>query len=408
MQYPAAAISGFNTAMTVRYIDQIDVKDKKVFIRADFNVPLDGNLNITDDNRIRATLPTLKCVLENGGAVIAASHLRRPKGKVVKEMSLAPVARRLGELLKQDVGFTDDCIGDAAVAKARALKPGEILLLENLRFHAQEEKNDESFARRLAEAADVFINDAFAVSHRAHASVEAVTRFVPLCGAGFLMKKEITNFNRTMQNPERPLAAVIGGAKVSGKLEVLENIIQKVDALLIGGGMAYTFLKARGIEVGRSMVEEDLLETARTVMTKASEGGVRLILPADCVIAEEVKPGLTTKIVSINDIPRGWRGLDIGPVTIRQFSSVIAEPKTIVWNGPMGVFEIDEFSKGTFAVADCIAESEAMSVVVGGDSVAALNRSGKAQKVSFVSTAGGAFMEMMAGKTLPGIAALDK
>lgn len=394
--------------MAVKYIDQIDVKGKRVFIRADFNVPLDENCNITDDNRIRATVSTLRYVLENGGAVIAASHLGRPKGKVVKELSLAPVAKRLGELLGQEVLFVDDCISDDANAKARALKPGEVLLLENLRFYTEEEKNDEAFARKLGEAADVFISDAFAVSHRAHASVEAITRIVPVCAAGFLMKKEITNFERAMQNPERPLAAVIGGAKVSGKLEVLENIIQKVDALLIGGGMAFTFLKAQGKEVGKSMVEEDLLETAKTVLAKASDRGVKLLLPVDCVIAEEMKSGVTTKTVSVDDIPKGWRGLDIGPETVKAFSKVIGESKTIVWNGPMGVFEIEEFSRGTFDIVDSIADSQAMSVAGGGDSVAALNKSGKEDKISFVSTAGGAFMELMEGKMLPGIAALDK
>ena len=394
--------------MAVKFIDQIDVKGKRVFIRADFNVPLDENCNITDDNRIRATVPTLQYILDNGGSVIAASHLGRPKGKRVPEMSLTPVAKRLGDLLGKDIQFVDDCISDEAIEKGKALQPGEVLLLENLRFYSEEEKNDEGFAKRLGAAADVFISDAFAVSHRAHASVEAITRVLPVCAAGFLMKKEITNFERAMQNPERPVAAVIGGAKVSGKLEVLENLIQKVDSILVGGGMAFTFLKAQGKEVGNSLVEEDLIETAKTILKKAEEKGVRLLLPTDCVIAEEVKAGVPTKTVSADDIPGGWKGLDIGPETVDTFNKIIAEAKTIVWNGPMGVFEIDEFSKGTYAVSDTIAQSSAMSVVGGGDSVAALKKSGNQDKVTFVSTAGGAFMELMEGKTLPGIAALDK
>ncbi len=394
--------------MAVKFIDQIDVKGKRVFIRADFNVPLDGSQNITDDTRIRATVPTIKHVLDQGGAVIAASHLGRPKGKRVAEMSLKPVARRLGELLDSEVLFATDCISKEAIAQGRALQPGQILLLENLRFYAQEEKNDKEFARKLGAAADIYVNDAFAVSHRAHASVEAITRVVPESVAGFLMKKEITSFDRAMLNPERPLVAVIGGAKVSGKLEVLENILQKVDALLVGGGMAFTFLKAQGIEVGNSLVEPDLIETAKLVLKKATDRGVKLLLPVDCVIAEEMKSGITTKTVSVHDIPQSWIALDIGPETIAQFSAIIGEAKTIVWNGPMGVFEIEEFSRGTFSIADSVAGTDAMSVVGGGDSVAALNKSGKEDQISYISTAGGAFMEMLEGKKLPGIAALDK
>lgn len=394
--------------MAVKYIDQIDVKGKRVFIRADFNVPLDDKQNITDDNRITATVPTIKYVLDNGGAVIVASHLGRPKAKKVPAMSLLPVAKRLGELLKKEVRFADDCISDDAAAKGKALKPGEVLMLENLRFYGEEEKNDEAFARKLAAAAEVYVNDAFAVSHRAHASVEAITGFVPVVAGGFLMKKEITSFERAMLKPDRPLVAVIGGAKVSGKLEVLENIIQKVDCIIIGGGMAFTFLKAQGIEVGKSLVEEDLIETAKTVMAKAQDRGVKLLLPTDCVIAEELKAGVIAKTVSINDIPKGWMGLDIGPETIQAFGKAISGAKTVVWNGPMGVFEIEAFSKGTFAIVDSIADSPAMSVVGGGDTDAAIHKSGKEDKITFISTAGGAFMELLEGKILPGIKALDK
>ena len=394
--------------MAIKFIDDIDVRGKRVFVRADFNVPLDEKQNITNDNRIRATLPTLKYVLDNGGAVIAASHLGRPKGKPVPEMSLRPVAARLSELLGVPVRFADDCISDAAIEQARSLKPGEVLLLENLRYYNEEEKNDAAFAARLGAAADVFISDAFAVSHRAHASVEAITHVVPVCAAGFLMKKEIQAFESAMSKPARPLAALVGGAKVSGKLEVLENLIQKVDMILIGGGMMFTFLKAQGKEVGKSLVEEDLIDTAANILRKAADKGVQLLLPVDCVIAEEFKGGIPTKTVSVDDIPAGWMGLDIGPATVAEFSKALEAAKTIVWNGPMGVFEIEEFSTGTFAIADAIAQSKAMSVVGGGDSVSALKKSGNQDKVGFVSTAGGAFMEMMEGKILPGIAALDK
>jgi len=394
--------------MAIKYIDEIAVKGKRVFVRADFNVPLDESCTITNDNRIRETVPTLRYILEGGGAIILASHLGRPKAKVVKEMSLLPVAKRLSELLGIEVQFADDCISDAAAARARALKPGEVLLLENLRFYAQEEKNDAEFAQKLAAGAEIYVNDAFAVSHRAHASVEAITRFVPMVAGGFLMKKELVNFDSAMHKPERPLAAVIGGAKVSGKLEVLENIIGKVDRLIIGGGMAFTFLKAQGKEVGNSLVEADLIDTAKTVMQKALAKNVTLLLPVDCVIAEELKAGVTTKTVSIDAIPKGWLGLDIGPATVKEFSDSISSSKTVVWNGPMGVFEIPEFSSGTFAIADCLAKAPVMSIVGGGDSVSALKKSGNLDKITFVSTAGGAFMEMLEGKVLPGVKALDK
>ncbi len=394
--------------MAIKYIDDIDVNGKKVFIRADFNVPLDENQNITNDNRITETIPTIKYVLDNGGAVICASHLGRPKGKRVKALSLKPVADRLSELLGTDVKFVDDCISDEAIETGKALNPGEILLLENLRFYAEEEKNDAEFAKKLGAAADVFISDAFAVSHRAHASVEAITRVVPICAAGFLMKKEIQSFENAMTSPKRPLVAVIGGAKVSGKLEVLENLIQKVDIIIVGGGMAFTFLKAQGKEVGNSLVEADLIDTAKAIMKKAEEKGVKLLLPVDCVVAEEVKGGVPTQTVSSDCIPSGWMGLDVGPETVKIFNKAIKEAKTVVWNGPMGVFEIEEFCKGTNAISDCICDTDCMSIVGGGDSVSALKKSGNQDKISFVSTAGGAFMELMEGKTLPGIAALDK
>ncbi len=394
--------------MSITFIDEIAVTGKRVFVRADFNVPLDDNRQITNDNRIRATIPTLRYILDNGGAAIVASHLGRPKGKPVPGMSMRPVADRLSELLEREVQFADDCISDDAVARGKALQPGEVLLLENLRFYPDEEKNDEAFARRLGAAAEIYVNDAFAVSHRAHASVEAITRVVPQSAAGFLIKKEVQSFERAMANPERPLVAVVGGAKVSGKLEVLENLLQNVDAVLVGGGMAFTFLKAQGKNVGNSLVEDDLIETAKSTLQKAEERGVRLLLPSDCVISQDIKGADEWKTVSVDEIPSGWMGLDIGPDTVSEFSAVIQGAGTIVWNGPMGVFEVDAFSRGTFAVADAVAAASAMSIVGGGDSVSALKKSGNQDKVSFVSTAGGAFMELMEGKTLPGLAALEK
>jgi len=388
------------------YVDEIEVKDKKVFVRADFNVPLDQGI-ITDDTRIKSTLPTVRSVLDRGGSVILASHLGRPKGKVDKKYSLAPVADRLSELLGKEVMFIEDCIGKEVEEKAQHLKPGDILLLENLRFHPEEEKNDEGFARKLAGLADIYINDAFAVSHRAHASVEAITRFAGQKGAGFLIKNEITYFKKAMGEPERPLIAIIGGAKVSGKLEVLENLIQKVDKLLIGGGMAFTFLKAEGIEIGKSLVEDYLLDTARKVMKKADERGAKVILPVDCVVANKVDAEAEYKTTTINDIPADWLGLDIGEQTLELFKEAIKDAGTIVWNGPMGVFEIEPFSKGTYGVVALVADSPALSIVGGGDTDVALHRSGKSDKISFMSTAGGAFLELLKGGTLPAIKALE-
>jgi phosphoglycerate kinase len=391
----------------VSYIDEIEVEGKRVFIRADFNVPLDQEGNITDDTRIKSTLPTVKSVLDRGGSVILTSHLGRPKGKVDKKYSLAPVAGRLSELLGKEVSFLEDCIGKVVEEKAQSLNTGDVILLENLRFHPEEEKNDEGFAGKLAGLADIYINDAFAVSHRAHASVEAITRFAKQAGAGFLIKDEITYFNRAMGKPERPLIAIIGGAKVSGKLEVLENLIQKVDKLLIGGAMAFTFLKAEGIEIGKSLVEDDLLDTARKVMKKADEMGAEIILPVDCVVADKVDAEAEYKTTTVKGIPADWLGLDIGEQTLELFKEAINEAKTIVWNGPMGVFEMEPFSKGTYGVVNLVADSPALSIVGGGDTDVAIHRSGKSDQISFISTAGGAFLELLKGGTLPAIKALE-
>ncbi len=392
----------------IRYVDELTVSGKRVFIRADFNVPLSPEGTITDDNRIKSTLPTITSVLDRGGSVILASHLGRPKGKVDKKYTLAPVAARLAALLEREVIFTEDCVGKDVEEKAHALQPGEVLLLENLRFHPEEEKNDQGFAERLAGLADVYINDAFAVCHRAHASVEAITRFCRDKGAGFLVKNEITYFTRALENPERPLVAIVGGVKVSGKLEVLENLLQKVDKLLIGGGMAYTFLKARGVEVGTSPVETDLLETAARILEKGEKGGVEVILPLDCVVAEKIDATAEHKTTAVTAIPAGWMGLDIGVQTLALFKEALRDARTIVWNGPMGVFELEPFSTGTYGTITLVADSPALSIVGGGDTNVALERSGKAESISFISTAGGAFLELLKGGTLPGIKALDQ
>jgi len=394
--------------MAIRYIDEIEVKGKRVFIRADFNVPMDEKGTITDDMRIRSTLPTINSILTRGGSVILTSHLGRPKGKPEKKYSLAPVAKKLSELLKREVLFVEECVGKEVEEKAKGLKPGQVLLLENLRFHSEEEKNDENFARQLAGLADVYINDAFAVSHRAHASVEAITRFAKESGAGFLLKNEITYFKRAMEKPERPLVAIVGGAKVSGKLEVLENLIQKVDTILIGGGMAFTFLKAKGMEIGKSLVENELLDTAQEVMNKADKRGVKIILPVDCVVASKMDASAEYKTTSVKEIPADWIGLDIGQETLKLFQDALKDAKTIVWNGPMGVFEMEPFSKGTYGIINLLADARALSIVGGGDTDVALHRSGKAGKISYISTAGGAFLELLKGEELPGIKALDR
>jgi phosphoglycerate kinase len=393
--------------MAWKSIDQLDIQGKRLFLRVDFNVPIDAGGTITDDNRIQAALPTLRFALSKNAKVILASHLGRPKGKPDAKFSLAPVARRVGELLKKEVKLAPDCIGPDVEKMVAQMKPGEVILLENLRFHKEEEGNDPNFAQALARLADVYINDAFAVSHRAHASVEAMTRLCKVKGAGFLMREELNYLNKIMENPERPLAAVVGGAKVSGKLEVLQNLAQRVDKLLIGGGMAFTFLKAKGFEVGKSLVEEDLLVTAKTIMETAQKKGIDLLLPVDCVAAEKIDSSAPIRITSVQEIPSGWMGLDIGPKTTDLFGNALKNAKTVVWNGPMGVFEMEPFSKGTFAMVENIIRSGAVSVVGGGDTDLAVHKSGKADRISYISTAGGAFLELLEGKKLPGVEALN-
>ncbi|MDD3991744.1 MAG: phosphoglycerate kinase, partial [Desulfobacteraceae bacterium] len=346
----------------MKTIKQIDIEEKRVLFRVDFNVPLDSQQNITDDTRIRAVLPTLRYALDNRAKVIVASHLGRPKGKVVPEMSLAPVSKRLGRLLEQNVKMAPDCIGAEAEAAVAALAPGEVLLLENLRFHPEETANDDEFARSLAALCDVYINDAFAVSHRQNASVEAITRHAPICGAGFLLQRELDYFRKAMADPQRPLVAIVGGAKVSSKLMALENMIQHVDKFIIGGAMANTFLFSKGFSLGRSMVEPDLVNAAADIIRQAQERGVKFYLPVDVVVADRMDPKAQIKIVPIQEIPEQWMALDIGPATALIYNQALYDAKTIVWNGPMGVFEMDAFSRGTTALVHSVANSFALSI----------------------------------------------
>ncbi len=386
-------------------IEDLDIKDKRVFIRSDFNVPLDDNLMITDDRRIRSTLPTINYAIDERAKVILSSHLGRPKGKKDPRFSLAPVAKRLQRLLNKEVIFSPDCIGSQVEGLVSKMKEGDVLLLENLRYHPGEEENDEKFAHALSRLADVYVNDAFGTAHRVHASIVGITRFLP-SAAGFLLKKEIEYLKGAIYNPVRPFVAILGGAKVSGKIGVLENLGDKVDKVLVGGGMADTFIKAMGYEVGNSLVEEDMLETAQRIRKKLKGLGVKFYLPVDCVIAQSIEPGTETKIVPTLEIPKGWRALDIGPASVKLFSEAIQDAKTILWNGPMGIFEIDAFSRGTFAIARAVADAYALTIVGGGDTDLAVHRAGVSDAISFISTGGGASLQLLEGKELPGIAAL--
>jgi phosphoglycerate kinase len=391
----------------MKYIDQIDLKGKRVLVRTDFNVPLDKDGRVTDDTRIRAHLPTINYALEKGAKVIIASHLGRPKGKRVAEFSLKPVVGILSGLLKKDVLFIDDCAGVEATEAVGKMKAGDVILLENLRFYPGEDKNDTQFARQLAALADVYIDDAFAVSHRAAASNTAITQFVPVSAAGFLLKNEIEYFHKAMNNPARPLVAIIGGAKVSDKIGVLEKLIEKVDKLIIGGGMAFTFLKAVGYGIGKSLCEPDMLDLAHKIMEKAKARNIQFLLPVDAVIAQSPTADAATKVVAVKDIPEDWMGLDIGPATIALFADAVKEAKTIVWNGPLGMFELAPFSRGTFALVHAVADSGALTIVGGGDTDTAVHQAGESARISYISTGGGAFLELLEGKTLPGVAALE-
>jgi len=387
-------------------IDEVPIKDKKVFIRVDFNVPLDEQGRITDDTRIKASLPTIRYALQEGARVILASHLGRPKGKPDPKLSLCPVAERLKELLGTRVIMAPDCIGPEVRAQIDSLQPGEVILLENLRFHKGEEANDEGFARELASLADLYVNDAFGSAHRAHASTQGITRFLPLAVAGFLMQAELNYLGRLLEDPESPFITILGGAKVSDKLGIIKNLLDRVDILLIGGGMAYTFLLAQGKEVGTSLTEPDRLDQAREIMSMAQEKGVKFILPPDSVAAKECRAEAEARVMPMEGFAPDWMALDIGPQTITAFSQQIAQAKTIFWNGPMGVFELPKFSNGTMSIAREVARSGATSVIGGGDTVAAVRKAGVAEKITHISTGGGASLEFLEGRVLPGVAAL--
>jgi 3-phosphoglycerate kinase len=392
--------------MGKKTIHDVEVQGQKVFVRVDYNVPQDKAGKITDDTRIRATLPTIKTLLEKGAAVILASHLGRPKGEVNEAFTLKPIAEHLAELLEIPVNFVSDCVGEVAESAATALKAGEVLLLENLRFHKEEEGNDPIFSEKLAKLADLGVNDAFGVSHRAHASVEGITHYLPMV-AGLLMEKEIRFLGQAVGVPERPFAAIIGGAKVSDKIGVIENLLEKADILIIGGGMANTFLAAQGNTMGTSLVEEDKFKLAKELLVKAEEKGVEFLLPVDFVVANRFAADADFKIVKADEVPAKWMALDIGPESAQLFREALRPCKTVVWNGPMGVFEMANFAGGTMSLAQVIADlKDAVTIVGGGDSVAAIEKSGEARKISHISTGGGASLEFLEGKELPGIQAL--
>lgn len=392
--------------MDKKTVRDLDVAGKKVLVRVDFNVPLNDKGEITDDTRITASLPTIQYLLEQKAAVILMAHLGRPKGQVKPELSLAPVAKHLGKLLGKKILFAPDCVGEAAQAAASKLKPGHILLLENLRFHKEEEKNDMDFAEKLASLADLYVNDGFGVSHRAHASVEGVTHFLP-AAAGFLLEKEIQYVGQAVTNPLHPFVAIIGGAKVSDKIGVISNLLDKVDTLLIGGGMANTFLAAQGYKMGKSLVEEDKLDLAKELLAKAKKNKVNMLLPTDLVMAVAFAPDAEHVTEKVKNLNQAYMALDIGAETSKAYAEALADAKMIVWNGPMGVFEMDAFCKGTEAVAKAVAKSRATSIVGGGDSVAAIEKLGLAKRITHISTGGGASLEYLEGKVLPGVAALD-
>ncbi|MEM8641458.1 MAG: phosphoglycerate kinase [Cyanobacteria bacterium P01_G01_bin.54] len=396
---------------TVAKLTEADLKGKRVLVRADFNVPLDDAGKITDDTRIRAALPTINDLTRKGAKVLLSSHMGRPKGQVKEDLRLNPVAARLSELLGKDVKKCDDCIGDAVSSVVSSMSDGDVALLENVRFYKEETDNDPDFAKKLAANADLFVNEAFGTAHRAHASTEGVTKYLSPSVAGYLIEKELEFLQNAIDNPQKPLAAIIGGSKVSSKIGVIETLLDKCDKLLIGGGMIFTFYKARGLKVGKSLVEEDKLELAKELEAKAKEKGVELLLPTDVVVADNFAPDAKSQTVGIEAIPEGWMGLDIGPDAIKTFQAALADCKCVIWNGPMGVFEFDAFAAGTTAIANTLAgltPNGTITIIGGGDSVAAVEKANVADKMSHISTGGGASLELLEGKVLPGIAALDE
>ena len=392
--------------ITKQTIDQVDLQGKRVIIRVDFNVPLDEDRKITDDSRIRAAIPTINHVVDEGGSVILCSHLGRPNGKVCPELSLAPVAKRLKRLLGKEVTFAPDCAGPLVKNLASQLQPGDVLLLENVRFHSGEEANDKEFASELASLGDVFINDAFGTAHRSHASTAGIPLFIKASAAGYLMKREVEYLEGAVESPVRPFVALLGGAKVSGKIGVIKNLENKVDKVVIGGGMAFTFLKAMNLEIGRSLVEDEMLGFAKGVYERSVEQGIKFYLPVDCVVAASLDPGAETKIVPIQEIPEGWYGLDIGPASVKLFAEAVENAKTILWNGPMGMFERDAFARGTQAMAHAVANAYALTIVGGGSTALAIHRAGETDSMSFISTGGGAALTLLEGGNMPGLAAL--
>lgn len=396
--------------MQKKTLSDISLQGKRVLMRVDFNVPLDQDGNITDDKRIVGALPSIQKVIEDGGRLILMSHLGRPKGKVNPAFSLAPAAKRLSELLGMPVTMASDCIGNEVMQQVLAMQDGEVMMLENLRFHPEEEENDADFAKELASMGEIYVNDAFGTAHRAHASTEGITHYVQTAVAGYLIEKELRYLGTALNNAERPFVAILGGAKISGKIDVLENLFDKVDTVLVGGAMVFTFFKAQGLAVGNSLVEDNKLELAVSLLAKAKEKGVRLLLPEDVVVAAEISADAASRVEPVTAISDGMSGLDIGPATIETYANEILGAKTVLWNGPMGVFEIDQFAKGTFAVAQALADATAkgaVTIIGGGDSAAAIAKAGLSGKVTHVSTGGGASLEFLEGKELPGIAALN-
>ncbi len=387
-------------------IEDLDVSGKRVFLRVDFNIPLDDQKNITDDTRIRFALPSINYLLDEGASVVIGSHLGRPKGKKDPKFSLAPAAKRLSRLLEKDCPIAPDCVGSEVKSMAEGLKPGEVLLLENLRFHKGEEENADDFAKELASLADIYISDAFGNAHRNHASMSAITKHLQPAAAGFLMLKEVNYLSRAVNNPMRPVIAILGGAKASSKIGIIERLLGKMDKIIIGGGMAGTFHRAMGFEMGNSLVEEHMINTARSIIQKAREIGVNLYLPCDYVVADKFEASAETKVVPAQEVPEDWYALDIGPASTTLFAEVLQDAKTIIWNGPMGVFEVDAFSRGTYALVSHVANSFALTIVGGGDTDVAVHTAGESTRISYISTGGGAFLELLEGKELPGLSSL--